>query len=120
MLTAPALSVPHNSLPERSPLLPARPRLETKLQHLAALAGLAIPQFYKACRERATDAQLQPASAGQLLDTANLAQRLEASLPDHAGTALRTRAALCIVLLDPPGSDRLGHTLAYVRQVLGY
>ena len=95
-------------------------RLDAKLQQLAQLAQLPTPQLHKACLERAADALRQPASAGQLRDAADLAQRLEASLPDHAGTALRTRAALCIGLLDPPGAARLAHSLAYVRQVLDY
>lgn len=101
------------------PTDPARQRLDAKLQQLAEHAGIAAPQLFKSCVERATDAHGQPASASQLIDAADLAQQLEASLPEHAGTALRTRAALCLVLLDPAGSDRLAQALAYARQVLG-
>ena len=127
MLSTPTLARPSESgfdLPADQPidrprLLPARQRLDAKLQQLAALAGISTAQLFKSCLERATDALRQPASAGQLIDAADLAQQLEASLPEHAGTALRTRAALCLVLLDPPGSDRLALSLGYVRQVLG-
>jgi len=113
MRVLPPPCLPPEPSPAPSPLL-------TKLQQLAELAGISPPQLLKACLERATDAQRQPASAGQLLDAATLARQLEVSLPDHAGTALRTRAAMCLLLLDPPGSDRLALSLGYVRQVLGY
>lgn len=102
------------------PLFFAAPRLDAHLQLLAKLAGIAMTQLHDARLERATDALRQSPTAGQLLDAAQLAQRLEQSLPDHAGTALRTRALLCIGLLDPPGADRLAASLCYARQVLGY
>lgn len=120
MLVPQPVCLPPEPGPERAHQLAACGQADTKLQQLAELAGISPPQLLKACLERATDAQRQPATAGQLLDAATLAQQLEASLADHAGTALRTRAALCLLLLAPPGSDRLAVSLGSARQVLGY
>lgn len=103
-----------------APLPTDGPRSGEPLSQLALLAGLAAPQFFQSCAQRRSDALRQPAAAGQRIDAAHLAKLLEASLPDHAGTALRTRAALCILLLDPPGADRLALALNFARQILTF
>jgi hypothetical protein len=76
-------------------------------------------QVNQASLERGQDAFRYPASNSQRNEAFELAAKMEASLPDHAGTALITRAELTILLLDPAGGDRLTEVLRRARLVLG-
>lgn len=97
----------------------AHDKLDHKLQQLGALLGLTAMQVNRASLERGGNAYRNPASNSQRVEAYELALRLEASLPDHAGTALHTRAQLVMFLLDPAGCDRLTEDLRLAREVLG-
>lgn len=97
----------------------AHDKLKAKLQQLGKMIALTPIQVTQASLERGGDAFRDPASNSQRAEAYELAARLEASLPDHAGTALHTRTELVMFLLDPAGCDRLTADLRLARYVLG-
>lgn len=103
---------------ERRATQQAHDRLHAKLQQLGLLVGLTSGQVNVGSRERGVQAHRNPASNAARHEAYELAARLEATLPDHAGTALAHRAQLVMVLLDPPGADRLAEHLSQARALL--